>query len=101
MGTLEVPPPLAAAHRVAALAGIGAALLLLPIAWRRRHAAAWFLALALLTLPIGAAITGGLSAPFDRYQSRIVWLPAAMAFLTVPALLAATRPRPGGAAGSD
>jgi hypothetical protein len=49
----------------------------------------------LLTLPIGAAITGGLSAPFDRYQSRIVWLPAAMAFLTVPALLGGARRRPG------
>jgi hypothetical protein len=95
MGTLEVPPPLAALHRLTALAGIAAALLLLPIAWRRRHVAAWFLALALLTLPVGAAITGGLSAPFDRYQSRIVWLPAAMAFLTVPALLGGTRRQSG------
>jgi hypothetical protein len=86
MGTLEVPPPLAAVHRGTALAGIAAALVVLPIAWRRRHVAAWYLALALLTLPISAAITGGLSAPFDRYQSRIVWLPAVMALLSVPAL---------------
>jgi hypothetical protein len=86
-GALAVPCPLATLHRVTALAGIAAALLLLPLAWRRRHVAAWFLALALLALPLSAAITGGLSTPHDRYQSRIVWLPAAMAFLSVPALL--------------
>jgi hypothetical protein len=86
LGTLAVPPPLAATHRVIALAGIAAALVLLPIAWRRRHVAAWFLAAALLVSPLSAAITGGLSTPHDRYQSRIVWLPAAMAVLSVSAL---------------
>jgi hypothetical protein len=85
-GVLLVPPALAITHRVTALAGIAAALVLLPIAWRRRHVAAWFLAAALLALPLSAAITGGLSSPHDRYQSRIVWLPAAMAFLSAPAL---------------
>jgi hypothetical protein len=83
-GLLQVPPELSEAHRVAALAGIVAALALLPAAWRRRHTATWFLAVSLLTLPLSAAITGGLSSPHDRYQSRIVWLPAAMAVLTVP-----------------
>ncbi len=87
MGQLAMPPLFAAAHRFTTLAGIAAALLLLPVAWRRGHVAAWFLALALLTLPVSAAITGGLSAPFDRYQSRVVWLPAAMAFLAAPALV--------------
>jgi len=86
-GTLVVPPPLGFLHRATALAGIAAAIVLLPVAWRRRHAAAWFLAVSLLTLPLSAAITGGLSTPHDRYQSRIVWLPAAMAFLSVPALI--------------
>jgi len=85
-GLLRVPPWLAALHEAAALTGIAAALVLLPLAWRRRHVAAWYLAVALLTLPLSAAITGGLSTPHDRYQSRIVWLPAAMAFLTLPAL---------------
>jgi hypothetical protein len=90
-GDLALPPPLATVHRVAALVGIAAALLLLPMAWRRRHVAAWFLAIALLALPLSAAITGGLSTPHDRYQSRIVWLPAAMAFFTVPSLLSRRR----------
>jgi hypothetical protein len=90
-GDLAVPPPLTIAHRIIALAGIAAAALLLPIAWRRRHVAAWYLAVALLALPLSAAITGGLSTPHDRYQSRIVWLPAAMAFLAVPALMGRRR----------
>ncbi len=77
---------LALTHRAAALGGIAAALLLLPLAWRRRHVAAWFLMAALVALPLSAAVTGGLSAPHDRYQSRIVWLPACIAFLSVPAL---------------
>jgi hypothetical protein len=85
-GTLAVPRPLGFLHDAVAVGGIAAALVLLPIAWRRQHVAAWFLAVSLLTLPLSAAITGGLSAPHDRYQSRIVWLPAAMAFLTVPVL---------------
>ncbi|HEX3992102.1 MAG TPA: hypothetical protein VHX39_13100, partial [Acetobacteraceae bacterium] len=92
-GDLAVPALLAIGHRVTALAGIAAALLLLPFAWHRRHVACWFLAVALLALPLSAAITGGLSTPHDRYQSRIVWLPAAMAFLTVPALMGRRRSR--------
>jgi hypothetical protein len=90
MGLLQVPSSLATLHSAAALAGIAAALVLLPVAWRRRHVAAWFLAMSLLTLPLSAVITGGLSTPHDRYQSRIIWLPAAIALLSVPALM---RPR--------
>jgi hypothetical protein len=87
IGTTEMPPPvLAAIHWYVASAGVVVALMLLPIAWRRRHGAAWFLAATLMTLPLSAAITGGLSTPHERYQSRIMWLPAAMALLTVPAV---------------
>lgn len=92
-GALEVPAPLIPLHRAIALAGIAAAISLLPLAWARRHAAGWFLLVALLTVPVSAVITGGLSTPHDRYQSRIVWLPAAMAFLGVPALLERRRSR--------
>jgi hypothetical protein len=90
-GTLGIPWGLTIVHRITAIAGIGTALLLVPIAWRRRHVSAWFLAIALMALPLSAAITGGLSTPHDRYQSRIVWLPAAVVFLTVPALLRCKR----------
>jgi len=73
--------------------GIAVALALLPIAWRRAACRVLVPGGSLLTLPISAAITGGLSTPHDRYQSRIVWLPACMALLSVPALSA--RPRRG------
>ncbi len=90
-GTLAVPPPLPLVHRVGVLVGVVAALVLLPLAWRRRHVAAWFLAVALLAQPLSAAITGGLSTPHDRYQSRIIWLPLAMAILAAPALTAGAK----------
>jgi hypothetical protein len=93
LGSLSVPPVLGAIHQGIALTGIAVALVLLPIAWRRRHIAFWFLAVSLLILPLGAAITGGLSTPHDRYQSRIVWLPACIAFLSIPALIAGSRRR--------
>ncbi len=86
-GGLAIPVWLQAVHRATAHIGILAAMVLLPWAWSRRHAAFLFLALSLLTLPLSAAITGALSTPHDRYQSRIVWLPALMALLTIPALL--------------
>jgi hypothetical protein len=53
----------------------------------------------LLVLPLSAAITGGLSAPHDRYQARIMWLPPFIAAVSFAALrrrppLAALRRRP-------
>jgi hypothetical protein len=90
-GRLGVPKPLAAIHRATALAGVVASILLLPIALRRRSACAGFLLAVLLALPVSAAITGALSAPHDRYQSRIMWLPP---FIAVVSLMSLRR-RPG------
>jgi hypothetical protein len=74
-GVLSVPAALGALHAAVALAGVLACVLLLG---RRRlpHAHAAFLLTVLLSLPLNAAITGILSAPHDRYQARIMWLPA-------------------------
>jgi hypothetical protein len=80
-GSLAVPETLARLHRIAAVAGVVACALLLPLAFRRRAACTGFLIAVLLTLPLGAAITGGLSAPHDRYQARIMWLPPFVATL--------------------
>ncbi len=74
-GLPVVPPGLADVHRVAALAAIGACLLLLPGAlWRRRPAGGLIVAV-LLTLVLNAFVTGALSGPQARYQSRVMWLP--------------------------
>jgi hypothetical protein len=40
----------------------------------------------LIALPVSAAITGGLSAPHDRYQSRIMWLPPFIAVVSLASL---------------
>jgi hypothetical protein len=85
-GTLSVPSPLAELHAIAALAGVVACLLLLPIAFIRRAPCAGFLLGVLVALPLSAAITGGLSAPHERYQSRIMWLPPFIAAVSLASL---------------
>lgn len=90
-GTLSVASPLAELHTILALAGVMACIVLLPIALIRRAPCAGFLLGVLLALPLSAAITGGLSAPHGRYQSRIMWLPPFIAAVS----LASLRRRPG------
>ncbi len=82
-GSLSVPPLLARIHRIVALVGVVGCALLLPVALRRRAACAGFLLAVLLALPVSAAITGSLSAPHDRYQARIMWLPPFIATLSL------------------
>jgi hypothetical protein len=74
-GTLSVPAPLARIHQIVAVTGVVACALLLPGAFRRRTPCAGLLLTVLVVLPLSAAITGGLSAPHDRYQARVMWLP--------------------------
>ena len=83
-----LPGPFVVLHLAAASAGICGAVLVLVRGVRRNHVAAGFAAAALLAVLANAAITGGLSGPHDRYQSRIVWLPLAVACFAVPALAA-------------
>jgi hypothetical protein len=94
-GELSVPPWLAQTHRIAALAGIAACVALLPLAARRRSVSFGFLLAVLLVIPIAAAITGALSGPHDRYQSRVMWLPPFVAGVCIIAetrrLIAAAR----------
>jgi hypothetical protein len=85
-GSLSIPPILAQIHTITALTGVLACALLLPIALKRRAPCAGFLLAVLLVLPLSAAITGGLSAPHDRYQARIMWLPPFIASVSFAAL---------------
>jgi len=85
-GLLSVPAALAAIHQVVSLLGVAACFALLPAVARRRPQCLGFLAVVLLALPFGAAITGGLSTPHDRYQSRIMWLPPLVAILSFASL---------------
>jgi hypothetical protein len=85
-GSLSVPPLLVETHRIVALGGAISCAALLPVAFRRRSACAGFLLAALLALPVSAVITGSLSAPHDRYQARIMWLPPFISMLSLIAL---------------
>jgi len=85
-GSLIVPGLLATIHKTTSLAGVAACLLLLPIALRRRADCSVFLLAVLLAIPLSAAITGSLSAPHDRYQSRIMWLPPFVAVVSLASL---------------
>ena len=88
-GTLEVTQWMQTLHIVTALSAIAACCALL-LAAPRRHPASVFAIAVLVALLTNAAITGGLSGPHDRYQSRIMWLPPLIAVVGVAAL----RPRP-------
>ena len=90
---LELPAWLLTLHRAVALIGVAVCCALLPVALRRRHRVTGFLALVLLALPLNALITGGLSGPHDRYQSRVMWLPPLLAALAIPALTISARAR--------
>jgi hypothetical protein len=85
-GSLAVPPPLVWIHRMTAVGGVLACAVLLPVACRRRAACFGFLLAVLLALPVGAAITGSLSAPHDRYQARLMWLPPFVAVISLASL---------------
>jgi hypothetical protein len=94
-GTLAVPTWMQAMHAAVAILGVIICCAALPIALRRRHIVAGFAIAVLLALLGNAAITGGLSGPHDRYQSRIMWLPPLIALLaTVSLFRSVARPAP-------
>jgi hypothetical protein len=80
-GTLVLPDWLQSLHIAAGLAGIVGCTWLLAAPPLRAHPARGFAAAVLIALLANAAITGGLSGPHDRYQSRIVWLAPLVALL--------------------
>jgi hypothetical protein len=90
-GRLFVPAWLRDLHAVALLVGVVATLVALPVAMRRRHCVAALCVATLICLLGNAAITGALSGPHDRYQSRIAWLPV---FVPMVAGLALRRGAP-------
>jgi hypothetical protein len=82
-GTLTIPALWNQIHRTVALAGLAACLV--AVVRTGRRGVRGLLLIVLLALPISAGVTGALSAPHDRYQSRIMWLPP---FLAAAALAA-------------
>ena len=100
-GRLDVPVWLQALHVTAALAGVAGCVALLLTAPRitnksdhGQHPVVGFAAAILLALLANAAITGCLSGPHDRYQSRVMWLPPLVAVLGIASLRTVTNPVP-------
>ncbi len=86
---LGVPRILQMLHLTAAVAGIGGCCAI-PFMAPRRHLATGLAIAVLAALLANAAVTGGLSGPHDRYQSRIMWLPPVVAILGIASLRRAT-----------
>jgi len=86
-GELSVPPALRRLHQAAAWAGLAGCAALAVLGLRRRHLFGGFAVAVLLGVLVNAVISGGLSGPHDRYQSRVIWLPVLLVLLAVPNLL--------------
>jgi hypothetical protein len=85
-GLVLVPGWLGTLHRMVALVGVVLCGALLAVTLRRRRRVGGFLVVVLLVLPVNALITGGLSGPHDRYQSRVTWLPPLLGALAIVGL---------------
>lgn len=72
-------------HYTVALVSVASVLL---VSCRRNIAGGLALA-TLLALLISAVVTGGLSTPHDRYQSRLMWLPPFVLLVSRPRIAAA------------
>lgn len=79
-GMLRLPNWLVALHATVAVGSIAGLLL----ASLKCEPLRGFVAATLLALLINAAVTGGLSTPHHRYQSRVMWLPTFVLLLARP-----------------
>jgi hypothetical protein len=82
-GALTVPAWMQSLHYVTAIAGIAGCCILIGLGGR--DLARGFAVVVLLAVLGNAAITGGLSMPHDRYQSRMMWLPPLIALVGLAA----------------
>lgn len=83
-GDLAVPGWNEASDRASVLVGLVGLGVVFVHALRRRCAVAGLCLAVFLAVLGNAVITGGLSCPHDRYQSRVIWLPAAIMLLALP-----------------
>jgi hypothetical protein len=90
-GKPVLPGWLARLHGITALGALLLCLGLLPGALRHRRLSGGLIVTMLLTLSLNAAITGALSGPHARYQSRVMWLPLLTALLATSEATRRTR----------
>ena len=85
VGRALLPSWLGVLHVAAGVAGIGVSLAFLPGLLARRNVLAGFVVAVLAALLANAAVTGALSGPHGRYQSRVMWLPVLTMILAAAA----------------
>jgi hypothetical protein len=85
-GKLVVPDWLQLIHHLAAALGIVATVVTLVATLRRRHPVAGLCAAVLICILANGFVTGALSGPHDRYESRVVWLAVLAPAIAVTAL---------------
>ncbi len=83
-GALLVPDWSEAMDRVSVFVGLVGLVWVFARALRDRNPTAGLCAAVFLAVLGNAVITGGLSCPHDRYQSRVIWLPAMVVLLAAP-----------------
>lgn len=83
-GDLSLPAWTELTDHATSLLGLAGLLALLLHAVPRGNPRAGLAVMVLLAVLGNAVITGGLSGPHDRYQSRVMWLPAAIVLLALP-----------------
>ncbi|OYW04598.1 MAG: hypothetical protein B7Z59_14485, partial [Acidiphilium sp. 37-67-22] len=99
-GRMVVPPFLAALMRLLAAGGMAATALFALFTASRRdigeaaRSLGLFCWIVLLALAGNAAVTGALSGPHARYQSRVVWLAVLSGWLVLRQVQAGCRSRP-------
>ena len=95
-GLPVVPPGLPALHLAAVLATLAFCLAALPGALRRRAPSGGLIVASLAVLVLNAGVTGALSGPHARYQSRVMWLPVLAALLVGRGSPSRDTPKPPG-----
>jgi len=83
-GALAVPGWIEESDRASVWLGLAGLTVVFVHAVRRRDPRAGLCAAVFLAVLGNAVITGGLSCPHDRYQSRVIWLPVAVVLLALP-----------------
>jgi hypothetical protein len=87
-GASPMPPWLGALHSAAAAFGVAGTVVVMLLC---KLPLRGFAATTLVALLANALITGGLSMPHDRYQSRIIWLALVTPILALPHVVSKTR----------
>ncbi len=79
-------------HRATGYLSLAILVVACALEWRRRSLLSGLLGAVLVALIVNAAVTGGLSGVYDRYQSRFVWLAVLGTLMWITSVRQSSRP---------